>query len=184
MALYFVTGNAGKFAEVKSVLPNVEQLDIDLPEIQSLDPQEIIRAKLLSALQHGPGEYIVEDTSLYMAALNWELPGPLIKWFLNGLGNEGIAHVATKLGQADARVATIFGYAKNEQELRFFDGELTGSIVPPRGTNGFGWNPIFEPLGSNKTFGEMTQEEKGAISMRMTALKKLKDFLSSNTTAL
>ena len=179
MSLYFVTGNKGKFAEVKSLLPHVEQLDLDLPEIQSLDPQVVIRSKLLAALQHGPGEYIVEDTSVYMAALNWTLPGPLIKWFLEGLGNEGLGHLAAKMGQGDARVATIFGYAKNETELYFFDGELAGAIVAPRGNNGFGWNPIFQPTGSSLTFGEMTQQEKDSISMRMTALKKLKDFLES-----
>ena len=44
--LYFITGNEHKFKEVKEMLPFVEQLDIDLPEIQNLDPQEIIKEKL------------------------------------------------------------------------------------------------------------------------------------------
>ena len=95
MALYFITGNKGKLAEVQSILGNVEALDIDLPEIQSLDAQEIIKAKLEEAQKDQTGEFIVEDNSLYLEGLNG-LPGPLIKWFEEALGNEGIALIADK----------------------------------------------------------------------------------------
>ena len=81
MSLYFITGNKNKFEEVKSILPEIEQLDVDLPEIQDIDAQNIIRFKLLEALRHHAGEFIVEDTSLYFDCLKG-LPGPLIKWFL------------------------------------------------------------------------------------------------------
>lgn len=179
MALYFVTGNAGKFKMVQSLLPNVEQLDIELPEIQSLDAEEVLKAKLQAAFAHAQGEYIVEDTSVYFGALNWELPGPFIKWFFKALDYTGMAHLATKLGNTEARAVARFGYAKSATELYYFDADMTGTIVPPRGENGFGWDPIFQPTGSTKTLGEMTFEEKNEISMRMTALKKLKDFLDS-----
>ena len=86
MNLYFITGNKNKFEEVKSILPNTEQLDIDLPEIQDIDAKIIIRAKLLAALKHKDGEFIVEDTSLYLDCLGG-LPGPLIKWFMKNMGN-------------------------------------------------------------------------------------------------
>ena len=64
--------------------------------------------------------------------------------------------------------------------MHYFDAEMSGTIVRPRGENGFGWDPIFQPLGSLKTLGEMSFEEKNVISMRITALKKLKDFLDNN----
>ena len=65
MNLYFITGNTGKFEEVKSLIPFLQQKDIDLPEIQELDPQKIITAKLQEAQKHVQGGVIVEDTSLY-----------------------------------------------------------------------------------------------------------------------
>jgi len=46
MAIYFITGNKGKFAEVQAILGNVEQLDIDLPEVQDVDAHKIIEEKL------------------------------------------------------------------------------------------------------------------------------------------
>lgn len=180
MQLYFITGNPGKLEMVKTILPEVEQINIELPEIQSLDAEEVLRAKLLAAFAHAPGEYIVEDTSVYFGALNWELPGPFIKWFSKALDYVGMANLAEKLGNTEAKAVARFGYAKNEHEMYYFDAEMSGTIVQPRGENGFGWDPIFLPLGSTQTLGEMSFEEKNAISMRITALKKLKDFLDSN----
>jgi len=118
MQLYFITGNKSKFDEVKSILGNVEQLDIDLPEIQDIDAKNIIRAKLFEALQHREGEFIVEDTSLYLDCLKG-LPGPLIKWFLKTIGNEGLANLAEKLANYGAEAKTIIGYAKNHEQIYF-----------------------------------------------------------------
>ncbi|HXF43868.1 MAG TPA: non-canonical purine NTP pyrophosphatase [Candidatus Paceibacterota bacterium] len=69
MALFFITSNKNKFEEVKTILGDVEQLDIDLPEVQDIDAKNIIRAKLLEAFNHKEGEFIVEDTSLYLDCL-------------------------------------------------------------------------------------------------------------------
>ena len=87
MSLYFITGSKGKFTEVQFIIPNLKQLNIDLPEIQELDARKIIEAKLQSAFEHHAGEFIVEDTSLYLDCLNG-LPGPLIKWFIKTIKNE------------------------------------------------------------------------------------------------
>jgi len=178
MSLYFITGNKNKFEEVKSILEDVEQLDIDLPEIQEIDPKIIIKEKLLEALQHQKGEFIVEDASLYFNVLNG-LPGPLIKWFMKALGKEGLANLASKLGDNKARVETIIGYAKNHEEIYYFEGSITGRIVAPRGESGFGFDPIFQPDGYNKTLAEMSQEEKNKISMRRAVVDKLKEFLET-----
>lgn len=56
MALYFITGNQNKLAEVKVVFPDIKQLDIDLSEIQEVDAKEIIKAKLLEAPRHNREE--------------------------------------------------------------------------------------------------------------------------------
>ena len=84
MKIFFITGNKNKLAEVHAIIKNVEQLDIDLPEIQELDPHKIIQAKVAQAFTHHAGPFIVEDTGLYLDCLHG-LPGPLIKWFMEAV---------------------------------------------------------------------------------------------------
>ncbi len=177
MALYFITGNKGKLAEVQSILGDVEALDIDLPEIQELDAHKIVRAKLEEALKHQTGEFIVEDTSLYFDALNG-LPGPLIKWFLKTIGNDGLYKILENFDNHNAEAKTIIGHADSKGNINFFEGSIKGAIVSPRG-QGFGWDPIFQPEGYSKTFGELTAEEKNSISMRKIAIEKLKEHLKT-----
>jgi inosine triphosphate pyrophosphatase len=173
--LYFITGNKGKLAEAQSILGDVEGLDIELPEIQSLDAHEIIKEKLEEAQKHHSGEFIVEDTSLYFDALNG-LPGPLIKWFMKTVGNDGLYKMAESFRNFNAEAKTIVGYSNSNKEISFHEGTVRGSIVAPRG-EGFGWDPIFQPNGHDKTFGEMSAEEKNSISMRKFAFEKLKVLL-------
>ncbi len=174
--IYFITGNIGKLSEAKSVISDIEEYDIDLPEIQEVNAHAIIRAKLLEGLKHKKGEFIVEDTSLYFDVLNG-LPGPLIKWFLKTIGNEGLYNLVEKLGNNKAQAKTIIGYAKDAEHIEFFEGVVEGEIVESAGT-GFGWDPIFKPLGHDRTFAEMSSEEKNQISMRKIAFEKLKKHLN------
>jgi len=171
---YFITGNDNKFAEAKAIFPDLERLDIDLPEIQSNDPCEIIEAKLKEACKHHNGEFIVEDTSLFVECMNG-LPGPLVKWFLQAVGAEGIYTMAKHKGKCDAEARAVIGYAK-EGTIQYFTGSIRGELVPPRGKS-FGWDPIFQPKGHTKTFGEMSTEEKNKISHRKLALQQLKEAL-------
>lgn len=175
--LIFITGSAGKFEEAKQFFPDIVQKDIDLPEIQELEPRKIIEEKLKEALKLGEREIIVEDTLLYLECMN-SLPGPLIKWFLKTVGNEGLYKISEAYGNFSALAKTVVGYADKKGKFHFFEGEIKGSVVSPRG-EGFGWDPIFMPEGYKETFGEMVQDEKNKISMRGVALKKLKEFLTS-----
>jgi inosine triphosphate pyrophosphatase len=176
MSLYFITGNKNKYKEVQAVLSQVEQLDIDLPEIQSLDAHEIIKAKLIEAQKHQTGEFIVEDNSLYLEGIKG-LPGPLIKWFLKTVGNDGLYKMAEAFGNFNAEAKVVIGYSNSAGEISFFEGNTKGTIVPARGSEGFGWDPIFQPDRYSKTFAEMNPEEKNEFSMRRVAVNKLKDQL-------
>jgi XTP/dITP diphosphohydrolase len=177
--LYFVTSNAGKFKEVSDLIPDLKQLKLDLEEIQSLESHAIITHKLKQASAVHEGAFIVEDTSLELTCLKG-LPGPLIKFFEQTLGVDGIAGLAMKYEDRSARAVSTLGYRDEAGEIRFFEGTLTGTIVPPRGTkNVFGWNSIFEPHGYDQTFAEMSIEEKNRISMRGLATKKLLAHLSA-----
>jgi len=174
MTLYFITGNKGKFKEVKSIIPSVKQIDLDLPEIQELDPKKVIEEKLKEATKKHKGEFFCEDTSVYINEMNG-LPGPLIKWFLKSMGLKGIYGLASKFKSRKAVASTMIGYT-NGKKIKFFEGKLKGKITKPKGT-GFGWDPIFQPDGFNKTLGEMSLIEKNKISMRKKALEKLKNYL-------
>ena len=181
MSLKFITGNKNKFEEVQKMLGlPLERLEIDLPEIQSLDAEEIIRHKLLSAEEHAKGKYIVEDTSIYLECLGNKLPGPLIKWFEKAIEPKGISELAQKMGNQKATARTIVGFADEDGGMHFFEGVQRGLMVAPRGDKDFGWGPIFQPEGSSKTYGEMERDEKYSISMRAIAVHKLHDYLKNN----
>lgn len=182
----FVSGNPGKISEVTSILHGVtvNTTDIDLPEIQSLDPKEVIIAKLHEAFAKGAkGPLMVEDTSLMLDGLRAKkgeggLPGPLIKWFgKTKFGWNLLPKIAGAIGDNRATAVSYIGYATSPNDIQFFKGEVAGGIVPARGTSGFGWDPIFQPDGYDKTFGQMTSEEKNELSMRRMALEKLRESL-------
>jgi len=177
MSLLFITGNTGKLKEIQNIIFDVEQLDLDLVEIQELDPYKVIEAKLLEAQKFHSGALMIEDTSLYFNSMNG-LPGPLIKWFLEAMGIDGLSDLASRFDNQDAEAKTIIGYISEAGEIKYFEGTLSGRIVMPRGENGFGWDKIFE-LENGKTLAELSLEEKNQISMRQVAANKLKNFLKS-----
>lgn len=174
MSLIFITGNPGKFSEAEAILDrSLELKDFDLPEVQDLDPIVVVRAKLENAKALKIGACIVEDSSVTLECLGNRLPGPFIKWFEDALGNKGIAELVNAYGNQRATVSTIVGYLTEENDMHFFEGCVQGTIVPARGDLDFGYGPIFQPDGSEKTFGEMTREEKQRISSRAIAFRKL-----------
>lgn len=177
MSIIFITGNRLKFAEISSVIEEVEQLDLDLPEIQEIDPKKIIEAKLETAVAKGLTPVMVEDTSLYFDSMNG-LPGPLIKWFLKAVGTQGVHELAMRSGDTKAEAKTVIGIARSPGQFEYFEGSVTGEIVASRGIE-FGWNSIFLPTGSSQTFGEMTDQERLRWSMRRIAAEKLRQILGT-----
>ncbi len=174
--IIFVTGNKGKFAEAQQIISELEQNDIDLVEIQEIDPKKVILHKLEQAKKLLQGNLIVEDTSLYLDCLGG-LPGPLIKWFMKTIGNEGLVKIAESFENKKASAKVVIGNSNENDSVEYFEGSIDGEIVKPRGENGFGWDSIFQPAGWLKTFAEMTLEEKNKISMRKIAFQKLRDSL-------
>ncbi len=175
--IHFITGNQNKLMELQAIFGDqIVMLDIDLPEIQEIDARKIIEHKLHEAFAHHAGPFIVEDTSLYIESMQG-LPGPLIKWFMQTIGNEGLARIADSLGNTAAVAKTIIGYAKDEHTISYFEGSVSGRIVAPRGQTTFGWDPIFQPDGFEQTFAEMDKEIKNNISMRRKAAEQLREQL-------
>jgi inosine triphosphate pyrophosphatase len=177
--ILFITGNKDKLREVSALIPAVHGVDMDLTEIQELDAHKIIAAKLAEAQKYHSGAFLVEDTSLYLDAMNG-LPGPLAKWFVKAIGIEGIYKLTETFKSTSATARTLIGYADEAGNVHFFEGSISGMLVPPRGTDGFGWDAIFQPDGYEKTFAEMTSEEKSRCSMRKIAVEGLQCYLAQS----
>lgn len=178
--LIFVTGNPHKAREVSQILnfPIVNQ-SIDLPEIQSLDLQEIVQDKARTAYQILGQPLLVEDTSLVFHGLG-KLPGPLIKWFLKSMEISEISRLLKDFSDKKATAIACFGLVDQTGQVQLFEGSITGKIADqPLGDNGFGWDPIFIPNGYDLSFAQLG-EEKNKISHRYLALTKLKEYLVSH----
>lgn len=171
---FFATKNENKLREVNEILGrNLEQISIELFEPQGVNVEEVVSEKAKDAF-HKTGKFVlVEDTSLEFVAWNG-LPGALIKWFLDNVGNEGILKMIVGETNRKAVAKTAVGFFDGNQS-HVFIGEISGTIPETiRGTGGFGWDPIFVPDGYDKSFAEMTSVEKNAISMRKLALERMK----------
>lgn len=172
--LHFVSSNADKARELQEMLQTSLQLHpLALHEIQTDDLVELVTHKAQIAFAELQQPLLVEDTSLYF--LQWrKLPGPLIKWFLQNLTLGGLVEALAVGGNMRAQAVCVLGWTFDGNEVECFSGEVPGQIVSPRGLHGFGWDSIFQPEGSARTFGEMTLAEKQEFSMRALAAEKLR----------
>ena len=172
--MLFATTNENKVREVREILGDaVEQVSIDLLEPQGIRVEDVVRIKAKDAFRQAGKPTLVEDTGLEIAAWNG-LPGALISWFLDTVGNEGIlTMLADETGRA-AIAKTAIGFFDGKKD-HLFVGEVSGTISNTIcGTKGFGWDPIFIPDGYDASFAEMNSADKNAISMRKRALEHMK----------
>jgi non-canonical purine NTP pyrophosphatase (RdgB/HAM1 family) len=175
--IFFVTSNPGKAEYLKKFFDfPIKHLNLNIPEIQSLDLTEIVSDKARKAYREVKRPVLVEDISLIFNALNG-LPGPFIKWFSKTLSNEDLCSLVSHYRDKTALAEVQFALCVNDK-IEIFKGICAGTIAEkPRGENGFGWDPIFIPQGHNKTFAEMMPEEKHEFSMRKISLNNLKQYL-------
>ena len=175
--ILFITGNKKKVEEVKAITGlNVSAKNLDIAEIQSLDVEEVAKAKALSAFNLTGCPVMVDDTGMNINSLNG-LPGALVAWFLDNLKPEGILKIMANEKERGASVCTCIAYA-DQTGVFAFTGTIPGKVSETlKGENGFGYDPIFIPDGGDKTYAEMTADEKNEISMRKIALLKFKNFM-------
>lgn len=156
---------------------DINHLDLELDEVQSLDLEKIVGHKLNQAYEKVDGPVLVEDNGLYIKAFGG-LPGPFIKWFLKAVDDEGICKLLNVYDDRDASPKVCYGY-RDAKRSKIFTGEIIGKISDkPRG-KGHGWNTIFIPKGQSKTYAEMDDEWMGQYGLRAaTVFPQLKKFLS------
>lgn len=176
----FITGNSAKAKYLSDYFDiEVDHKKLDLHEIQSLDLKEIVEEKAKVAFKIIKKPVLVEDVSLTFKALK-KLPGPLIRWFLDTLGNDGLIDILK--GKDRTAIAEVAFCYFDGKKSSVFSALKSGSISKKaKGEMGFGWDPIFIPDGHSKTWAEMGDDEKHETSMRKIALGKLKKYLNNRT---
>lgn len=189
--LVFATNNKHKTDEVRKLLANqyyvfnLEEIGclVDIPETGSTFAEN---AALKSAyvVENFDLDCFADDSGLEIEALNNE-PGVLSARYSGERDDaKNMQLVLDNLqhtGNRKARFKTVISLMKNGQN-HLFEGVIEGTIrTAPSGTNGFGYDPIFEPEGYSITFAEMETVEKNRISHRAQAMRKLLDFLQSQT---
>lgn len=175
-----ITGNQNKADYLAKWLGlPVKHMKIDLDEIQSLDLRQIAEDKARRAFEVLKKPVLVEDVALSFTAIG-RLPGPLLKWYIEEIGAEGLCMLADGLDHRKARAYMMYVLYDGKTMLAF-EGSTDGSIAEsPRGNHGFGFDPTFIPDGCTKTYSEMTDDEVKPYSIRYKAIEKLRDYLQNS----
>lgn len=181
----FVTGNAGKVAEMEAHLAplgiKVIQDDRGYPEIQADTLQEVAKAGADALVASGlEPPFILEDAGLFVHALRG-FPGVYSAYAQKTIGNQGILHllhaVEPELRQAHFEACLTYVGPKGGTQ---FTGAVHGHIHDrAEGTDGFGYDPIFIPKGKQATFAQMDATEKTKISHRGHAISQFLTWLSN-----
>ncbi len=186
--LIFATNNEHKVAEIRSSLGNLFQV-VSLKEAEiyinieepydTLEENAREKSSTIHRLTHQ--DCFSEDTGLFVDALNGE-PGVKSARYAGEPSNnkaniEKLLLNLTSYSNRTALFKTIISLVMEDKEY-LFEGICEGSItLEPIGSSGFGYDAIFIPAGSSKSFGEMSIEEKNQYSHRKKAVAKLISFL-------
>ncbi len=190
-SLIFATNNQHKVDEIRHVLGTRFEIitlkeagiDIDIPE-----PHDTLEAnateKSTTIYQLTGKDCFSEDTGLEVTALNGE-PGVKSARYAgeNKSFKSNVEKLLQKMGSVEnrsARFRTIISLIWNNKEVQF-EGVCEGIIIKEeRGQNGFGYDSVFMPTGSNMTFAEMNTSQKNDFSHRKKAMNKLISFFQTN----
>lgn len=187
--LVFATHNAHKLKEVKDIVKDNFEI-VSLTDIGCFEDIEENGSTLLDNARI-KARYVKEkygydcfadDTGLEVDTLDGA-PGVFSARYAGGEGHDSQANVRKLLREMDgttdrkAHFRTVIVLLFGGKEY-VFDGRIDGAIASaPRGNEGFGYDPVFQPEGFNMTFAQMSMVAKSEISHRGRALKKLCEFL-------
>ncbi|MDE6207206.1 MAG: RdgB/HAM1 family non-canonical purine NTP pyrophosphatase [Muribaculaceae bacterium] len=186
--IVLASNNAHKLAELRSMLPGVEVLGLadigchdDIPETaDTFAGNALLKARWVKE-RYGY-DCIADDSGLEVDALAGA-PGVYSARFA-GKAHDDATNNALLLQRLDgvtdrrARFRTVIALVQGADEPRYFEGTVEGTILTaPRGTDGFGYDPLFMPCGWTRSFAEATREEKNAVSHRGNAVRALCTFL-------
>jgi len=178
--VFFATGNINKFNEARRILSEfgiaVGMLKLKGDEIQSDSLQEIAEKSVQYAYSQSGLPIFVEDAGLFIDALSG-FPGPYAAYAYKTIHNSGIVKLMEGVEDRKATFRSVISYFDGETQAPVsFVGESRGEITTKerrvQGKAGFGFDPIFQPAGTSRTFAEMTIQEKNGYSHRADAIHK------------
>ena len=172
--LTFVSTNPGKYHEVSAVLRpfgvRTRWKRRTLPEPQAESLGEVVGSKL-DAVRDVRGYVLVEDSGLFIPSLA-DFPGVYSAHFLK-VWKFGPIFELLRRRDRRASFRTVAGLQRGRRRA-FFVGEVDGTIArQARGSQGFGYDPIFVPNGWDRTFAQVSPESKNGISHRARAVEKV-----------
>lgn len=186
LKIVLATNNIHKTEEIKPFLTGIELLtlkeagiDADIPETAETFVQNaLLKAKGIFNLCGLP--CIADDSGLEVIALN-NRPGVHSAYYSGSRDSQKNMEKVLQEMQNEtnrrARFKTIMVYY-DENSFRYFEGVTYGNLAwQPAGEQGFGYDPVFIPDGYDRTYAQMSTEEKNKISHRGKAIRKLADFL-------
>lgn len=184
------TRNPHKIAEIRAILgPDFSVMNLSscpgVPEVEEtgLTFEENATLKALAASRIFSGWVIADDSGLEVDALNGA-PGVHSARYAGSPANDEANNALllknlAKTGSANhaARFRCVIVLARSGEKLAAFAGAVEGTILAaPRGSAGFGYDPLFVPAGFTETFGQLPESTKNALSHRAAALERLKSW--------
>lgn len=190
MKIVFATNNPNKLEEVRALVPSIEILSLNdincFEEIEetatTLEGNAKLKADYIS--NNYGYDCFADDTGLEVEALNGK-PGVYSARYAGEPSNaeNNIRKLLSEMKEKENRNAkfrTVIALNLSKHQY-FFEGVCKGQITQQKhGEKGFGYDPIFIPNGSTKSFAEMSMNEKGKISHRGNAIQQLIQFLKTN----
>ena len=182
----FITGNDHKVEEAENIFQKfkieLEHIDLGYPELQGT-LEDVAKAGAKYACEKLNKPVIVEDAGLFIKALEG-FPGTYSSYVQDTIGNQGILKLMNDIKDTKDRKAefrSVIGYCAPNIEPKIFLGKVQGEIAfEERGNKGFAFDPIFYVPKENKTFGELTTNEKNQFSHRRNSLELFVNWYNSN----
>lgn len=179
MKLKVITSNPGKVAEYQKAFEELgiemEHYRLPYDEVQTSDLEEVVNKGMDEIVSKGVRDFIVDDTGLFIDALKG-FPGVWSAYAQKTIGNQGILKLMEGVEDRGAEFRCCIGCDIGGRRI-VVTGVCRGVITDaPKGTDGFGYDPIFSPDGK-LTFAEMTVDDKNRISHRGNAVRLLIDAL-------
>ncbi|MDH3656928.1 MAG: RdgB/HAM1 family non-canonical purine NTP pyrophosphatase [Nitrosopumilus sp.] len=172
--LFFASSNNYKYQEAKKILESfgikLGFFKYDLEEIQSNSLMDIASKKAKDAFLKYKKPVIIEDDGLFINSLDG-FPGPYSSYAFKTIGNKGILNLLKN--NRKAKFVSIITFC-DKKILKSFDGKLEGTISKSQKGKGWGYDPIFIPKNTRKTFAEINN--KNELSHRYKALKKFSNW--------
>jgi|TARA_B100001964_G_C14249482_1_gene609140 XTP/dITP diphosphohydrolase len=179
MKYHFLTSNKDKFVEANNLFVEhslkLNRITKSYDEIQADNLMDVVISAIKGIVK--PGVFI-EDSGLFINALAG-FPGVYSSYVYKTLGNVGILKLLNNIDDRSAIFESVIAY-KGKKEVKIFKGSVKGNISRKiKGSNGFGYDPIFIPLGYDETFAENYAVKRG-MSHRNASITRLIGYLKED----